>query len=497
VLGLISLNLDYHALAPEIVLSTSLLLVLLADLFTADEQKWILGPVCALGFLAAFVPVITLAASTSHERSMISASYVVDDFALVLKGLFLAIGFVTVLLSLNYMDEGPYYKGEFWFLLQCSVLGMLVISSARDLLTLFLALELLSAPAYVMAGWRKPDVRSNEASLKYFLLGVLSTAVMLYGMSLIYGSTGRVLFSEIATALSPAGGLGDKPIVVIGVLFTFVGFAFKVSAAPFHFWAPDTYEGAPTPVTAFLSVGSKVAGFVGLFGLAFRAFISVPEIWAPLFWVLAVLTMTVGNLVALRQTNIVRMLAYSSIAQAGYVLAPFAVANRGAAAQSTAFSASVTYLLIYSVMNLGAFAAVIAVARFTRSGEIDSYRGMWRHSPGLFLAMTVFLFSLAGVPPLGGWFAKLAVFRAVILAHGATNYVLAAIMAVNSVVAFFYYAGVARQMAFQEPPEGLPATDTPPPLGAAIGLTALVTVGAGIYPQLLARLSEIGTLIRV
>lgn len=488
----ITLNLDYHALAPEIVLTGALVVVLMVDLFLDDDQRWVLGPLAALGFLAALVPVLTLAAKGGLPRSMFDESYVADDFALVFKGLFLGIGFVTVLLSLNYVDEGPYYKGEFWFLLQCSVLGMLVIASARDLVSLFLALELLSAPAYVMAGWRKPDVRSNEASLKYFLLGVLSTAVMLYGMSLIFGVTGRVVYADISVGLA---ALGIQPIVVVGIFLTFVGFAFKVSAVPFHFWAPDTYEGAPTPVTAFLSVGSKTAGFVGLLGLAFRAFAGTPEVWTPMFWVLSVLTMTVGNLIALRQTNIVRMLAYSSIAQAGYVLAPFAVANRGPEAQASAFSASVVYLIIYSVMNLGAFAVVIAVARTTRSGEIDSYRGLLRTSPALFAAMTVFLFSLAGVPPLGGWFAKFAVFRAVLTAGGVTSYVLAGAVAVNSVVALFYYAGVARLMAFNEPEAEVQAGATPATLGGAIGLTALVTIGIGVYPQLFARLSEIGTLV--
>lgn len=495
-LGQITLYLDYHALGPELVLSGFLILVLLLDLFLPDGLKWLLGPVTALGFLAAIVPVLTLAATGSGPRSMFGGSYVSDDFALVFKALFLTVGFVTILLALNYIDEGPYYKGEFWFLLQCSVLGMLTICSSRDLVSLFLSLELLSAPAFVMAGWRKRDVRSNEAALKYFLLGVLSTAVMLYGMSLVFGVTGKTIYSEIATALG-SGNLGSRPIVVIGVLFTFVGFAFKVSAVPFHFWAPDTYEGAPTPVTAFLSVGAKVAGFVGLLGLAYKAFIVIPALWTPLFYVLAIATMTVGNLIALRQTNIVRMLAYSSIAQAGYVLAPFAVAGQGTEAQARGFSAAVAYLLIYSTMNLGAFAVVIAVARFTRSGEIDSYAGLSRHSMGLFFAMVVFLFSLAGVPPLGGWFAKLAVFRAVISAHGTANYILAGVMAVNAVIAFFYYAGVAGQMAFKAPPDGLAGTDTPPPLGAAIGLTAVATIAIGVYPNLFARLSEIGSLLRV
>ena len=197
--GQISLILDYHALAPEIVLTAALIAVLLLDLFISEDQKWLLGPVTAFGFLAALVPVLTVAAAGGLPRTMFSESYVIDDFALVFKGLFLGVAFITVLLSLNYVDEGPYYKGEFWFLLQSSVLGMLVISSARDLISLFLALELVSAPAFVMAGWRKPDVRSNEGSLKFFLIGVLSTAVMLYGMSLVFGVTGQTVFGRSPT----------------------------------------------------------------------------------------------------------------------------------------------------------------------------------------------------------------------------------------------------------------------------------------------------------
>src|SRR2546430_13413577 len=207
---------------------------------------------------------------------------------------------------------------------------MVVMASARDLITIFGALELLSIPAYMLAGWRKRDLRSNEAALKYYLLGVLATAVMLYGMSLIFGFTGTTVLSEIGTQIG--GSAGSHPIVTVGIFFIVVGFAFKVSAVPFHFWAPDVYEGSPTPVTAFLSVASKTGGFVALFQLVFVGFYGRHDVYGPLFWVLAALTMTVGNLVALRQTNIVRMLAYSSIGQAGYILVPFPVAGTNARA---------------------------------------------------------------------------------------------------------------------------------------------------------------------
>jgi NADH-quinone oxidoreductase subunit N len=234
-------------------------------------------------------------------------------------------------------------------MLLSSLLGMVVMGSARDLISIFVALELLSIPAYLLAGWRKRDLRGNEASLKYYLLGVFASAVMLYGMSLIFGVTGSTVLTEIGAELS--GGERPAAIVVVGILFTTIGFAFKVSAVPFHTWAPDTYEGAPTPVTAFLSVASKAAGFVALLQLVFIGFLGAATCGGPLFWVLAAVTMTVGNLIALRQTNVVRMLAYSSVAQAGFMLAPFAVAgdievSRGG--PLAAMPAVVTYILIYA-----------------------------------------------------------------------------------------------------------------------------------------------------
>jgi NADH-quinone oxidoreductase subunit N len=266
---------------------------------------------------------------------------------------------------------------------------------------------------------------------------------------------------------------------------------------PFHFWAPDTYEGAPTPVTAFLSVASKTAGFVALFQLVFVAFLHQEEVWGPLFWVLAALTMTVGNLIALRQTNLVRMLAYSSIAQAGYMLVPFAVAGENSAALRSAQTATIVYLLIYAAMNLGAFGIVIAVARKTRSAEITSYGGLFTYAPGLTVIMTMFLFSLAGIPPLGGWFAKLYIFRAAIDAGTTASIVLAVIAGVNSVIALFYYSGVAREMWMNPAPDDdRSAIRVPPALSAALGLTAIVTIAIGVYPQAFARLGDLASLTR-
>jgi NADH-quinone oxidoreductase subunit N len=488
-------NLDYHGLAPEIVLTVFLCLALVADLFLDVDRKWVVGNLASFGLIAALVPVVSLALFGDESRSMVGGAYVVDEFSLVLKGLFLASGYVVLLLSSRYVEEGDYYEGEFYFLILCSVLGMIVMASARDLVTIFVALETLSIPGYLLAGWRKRDLKSNEASLKYYLLGVLASAVMLYGMSLIYGYTGTTVLRTIGDQV--AGSIAAQPLVSVAIFFVLVGFAFKVSAVPFHFWAPDTYEGAPTPVTAFLSVASKTGGFVALFQLIFVGFFGRDDVWAPIFWILAALTMTVGNLIALRQTNIVRMLAYSSIAQAGYILVPFAVAGASEQAADTAFTASVVYLLVYAAMNLGAFAVVIAVARKTRSGDISSYGGLFEYAPGLAVLMSVFLFSLAGIPPLAGAWAKIFVFRAVIDAGTGWAIALGVIAAVNSVIALFYYAAVAKEMWMNPVPDGdrTPIV-VPPSLSAALGITVVVVGVIGIWPQAFARLADLASFVK-
>ena len=488
--------LDYHALAPELVLTAGLCLVLVVDLFVGEDRKVLVTNLASFTVLASLVPVLTLAVDGA-DRAMFAGAYTVDNFALVLKGLFLVTAYITLLISVNYLDEGDYHEGEFSFLLLSSLLGMTVMASARDLLSIFVALELLSIPAYMLAGWRKRDLRSNEAALKYYLLGVLASGVMLYGMSLIFGVVGSTNLYEIGEVIGSS--FGRVPLVTVGIFLVIVGFAFKVSAVPFHFWAPDTYQGAPTPVTAYLSVASKAAGFVALLQLVFIGFLGREDVWVPLFWALAALTMTVGNLIALRQTNIVRMLAYSSIAQAGFILVPFAVAGENRTALATAQSASITYLLIYAAMNMGAFAMVIAIARRTGSGELSSYGGLFRYSPALAVVMSLFMFSLAGIPVLGGWFAKLVIFRSVIEAGSRSAIVLGVIAAVNAVIALFYYANVARQMWFSPAPEGIDDKSpvrVPAALSAAIVITLVLTVGIGVYPNAVAQLGDMAVLVR-
>jgi NADH-quinone oxidoreductase subunit N len=482
---------DFHALAPEIVLTAAILIVLVADLIWPERSRWTSSRIASVGVLAALIPVITLAADGT-TRSLFHGAFVVDNYALAMQAFFLIVAYVSLLMSADYISEGDYYQGEFYFLLLTSVLGMVVMASSRDLVSIFVALETITVPTFVLAGWRKHDEGSNEAAIKYFLIGVLSTAIMLYGMSLVYGETGSTLLSDISHYL---GSHETTPLFAVAVFLTLGGFAFKVSAVPFHFWTPDTYQGAPTPVTAFLSVASKAGGFVAMLTIVAFGFFQSPDSWQPALWILAAASMIYGNLVALRQTNIVRMLAYSSIAQGGFILVPLAVAGDNQAARSS-FEAVVIYILIYGAMNLGAFAVVIAVARRTHSGEIDSYSGLGQTAPGLATAMSIFLFSLAGIPPLAGWFAKFVMFRAVFDANTPSAIVLGVIAAVMSVVAFFYYAAVARKMWFHDPLpqytiDETPGSGVPAALTVAIGLTMVVVLVVGIYPQFFAHVGEL------
>lgn len=483
-------SLDWHAIAPELVLLAVGCLVIILDSVLLERARPLISGLVGLGFLGAIIPIITLSMSDVSERVTFSGAFVVNDTALVLKVLFLLSAYVIVLLSTNYIADGEYWESEYYTLMILSVLGMCVMASARDLVTIFVALELLSIPAYMLASWRKRDVKSTEAGLKYYLMGVFASAVLLYGMSFLYGVGRSTNLSAIGQELA----FSDKPmaIVVVALVFTVIGFAFKVSAVPFHMWAPDTYEGAPTPVTAFLAVASKAAGFVALIQVVFVAFGGRADVVQPLMFVLAVASMTVGNLIALRQTNLVRMLAYSGIAQAGFMLAPFAVyeSDPGMAMHSV-----ITYLLIYAAMNLGAFALIIIIARRTGSAERSTFAGLFVTSPGLAVAMTVFLASLIGFPPFGGWYAKFGVTQVLVAAETGWGWALAVIMAVNTAIAAFYYLAVARTMFFDEPiaadgdaalgAASAAARPIPFALKAALAITLIATIVTGVQPDLL------------
>ncbi|CAB4661410.1 unannotated protein [freshwater metagenome] len=483
-------TIDYHALAPEMVLAGGIVLLVLLDLFVADAKKWILTPLASFIVLGAFIPVLTLALSDGGVRSLFDDRYMVDNFSLVMKGLFLLSGYVVILLTADHLREGDYYQGEYWFLLLTSLLGMVMMASSRDLVSIFVSLELLSIPAYMMAAWRKRDLRSNEAGIKYYLLGVFASALMLYGMSLLYGISGSTKLVEISKYL----GTDLTSVRALAVFFIVVGFAFKVSAVPFHTWAPDTYQGAPTPVTAFLSVASKAAGFVALVTVIFVGFPGSHDVWQPVFWVLSAITMTVGNVLALKQTNIVRMLAYSSVAQGGFILMPLAVAGIDGVANS-ALRAIVTYLLVYAATNLGVFAVVMVVARKTRSGEISSYGGLFSYAPGIATLMTMFMASLAGIPPFGGWFGKFAAFQSLVSAGTTWAYALAIIGGINSAVAFGYYGKILREMWMKPVPDG----DTTPvtvysSLSVALVITSVATLVLGTFPGIALHFGDIAGL---
>jgi NADH-quinone oxidoreductase subunit N len=484
-------RIDFHAILPELVLAGTALLVLVVDLFV-ERAKVVANYLSLAGTVAAGVALASLA--PGGARSTFGGSFVVDDYALLFKALFLGSLLLVLLMSNRYINAGTYYQGEFYFLLLSSFVGMLLMPSSRDLLMLFLSLEIVSATGFIVAGFRKGDARSNEGALKFLLIGVLSTAVMLFGMSLVYGFTGSLKLAEIATRLDQVGG---EPAAVMAVFLVITGFAFKVSAAPFHFWAPDTYEGSPVPVAAYLSVASKAAGFAGLLQVTFVAFPGQARWWAPAFAVLAALTMLIGNVIALAQTSMVRLLAYSSVAQAGYMLVPFAVGSAAAADRDRAFQAVLVYLLYYGVTNLGAFAVVTLVSQRQPANLLADYDGLGRRSAGLGIAMTLFLLSLAGWPPFAGWYAKFVVFQAALAAGQTSVTVLAVFMAVMTVVAFFYYLSICGRIWFAQPaeetPEGAPAAS--PLTRLAIGLATAGVVVLGILPGLLVQYAPTASLV--
>jgi NADH-quinone oxidoreductase subunit N len=471
---------DFHAVAPELVLAGTIFAVLLLDLFVPPERKWWCGILAVAGTAASLGVTLSLIGS---DRVLFGGSYVIDNFAVLFKVFFTVSAMALLLLSVRYLRDGRYYQGEFYFLLLCSILGCMTMSSSRDLLLLFISLELVSAPGFLLSGLRKADPRSNEAALKFFLISVLSTAVMLYGMSLIYGLTGTTRLAGIADKL--AGPAGNSSLALAAILFIVAGFAFKVSAFPFQFWAPDTYEGSPVPVAAFLSVASKAAGFVGLLQLMFGAFLPKADFWAPVFAILCLFTMFLGNLVAMQQRQVVRMLAYSSIAQAGYMLLPFALAGSSRSVDRQAFAAVVLYIMVYAVMNLGTFAVVVGLSRTAPSLLIGDFAGLGIRAAGVAVAMATCLVSLSGIPPTAGFWGKFFIFDAA-LHRGGIGTWLAIAMVVNSVISLVYYLSIVRSMwldPITEPvrPIRMPALATAVAMASTLGVLAV-----GIYPQLFA-----------
>jgi NADH-quinone oxidoreductase subunit N len=482
-------TIDWHAILPALILSGTILVVLVTDLFLPQRHKSASMWVALLGVLATLVAVLSLIGQ--GDRSTFGGSYVVDAFTIVFQTFFMGAAAVVLLISYRYFREGGFYQGEYYFLLLTSFLGCLLMPASRDLLMLFLALELVSAPGFLMAALRKSDIKGNEGGLKFFLIGVLSTAVMLYGMSLIYGLTGSLHLGQIADGLQRLSG-AQATLGNAAILFVSVGFAFKVSAVPFQFWAPDTYEGAPVPVAAFLGVASNTAGFAGLLQLMFVAFVHEYTFWVPEFAALSLITMTLGNLVALQQRQVVRLLSYSGIAQAGYILLPFALVSADPAINHSAFQAAVTYLLIYGIMNIGAFAVTTAVSARHPGLQIEDFRGLARTAPLLATAMTVFMVSLAGVPPTGGFWAKLLIFQAGIQ-RGGIGTILAVAMVINSVISVGYYFLIPRAMIFEEP-EDEARLRSPVLVTAVVAVAMVALLVIFVVPNAIYRLGEVSSL---
>ncbi|MFC4011092.1 NADH-quinone oxidoreductase subunit N [Nonomuraea purpurea] len=496
-------QIDYFVIAPPLVLALVAGLVLLLDVFlpARPRTKPALGLVTMAGILISLGFVIAQATGGGGPRSTFCVpperasglcSFVVDGFTLTFGVLVLVAAVVVVLMSMTELAGGGIPVGEWYFLLLCTLVGAVTLPASRDLIMLVVALELVSLPVFALTAMRRYDGRASEAAVKLFVVSVVSTAVMLFGVSLLYGLAGTVYLSRLSDVFSgriPAPGMADgaalttgqdlPAVVTVGVVLVVAGFAFKIAAVPFHSWAADVYQGAPIPVAALLSVISKAAGFAGLMLVLTIGLSGQAATWAPIIAIIAALTMTAGNLLAMRQRSAVRLLAWSSVAQSGYVLAPLAVAA-GSGSAITTVGASMAYLLIYAAMNLGAFAVVLLVSRTSAGNELDDYRGLALRSPAAGLSLAFCLICLAGLPPgLAGLFAKVFVFRE--LVEGGTGW-LAVIMAANTVIGLYYYATWTARLF--TPGEARIPHRPPPTTWPAIGLAVAVAVLFSLAPQL-------------
>ena len=479
------------AISSELIVVLTIIGAIILDILLPRRLKFIIALVSILGSLTAFLPIIFQFANYSSPEIMFEGSYVIDKFSLILKGLFILVTYLTFLLSVNFVESDEYYQGEYYFLLLCSLLGALVVTSSRDLLTMFIGIELASTPMFLLSGWKKGDQKSNEGSIKFFLLGVLSASLILYGFSLLYGVTGKLVFSEIANILIQQD-LAQSPLALLSAILILAGIGFKISIVPFHSWAPDTYEGAPLPVTAYLSVSSKATGFVALIILLSKIFFDSGQGLGIVLVFISGVTMFVGNLSALQQTNPVRLLAYSSIAQAGFILSPIAVANITGNFEDGVY-ASVTYLIIYAFMNIGAFLVINILQRSIDSEDMYDWGGLAKELPLAGIFAVIFFFSLAGIPPLGGWFAKFVVFRSLLSTGEIFGLSLAIVGAVNAVIGLVYYSRISKIIWMDSPKEEIQSDEEsfiPSPLKVVGFVSLVLTIVSGIFPGIFSNLGE-------
>ncbi|MEP7135423.1 MAG: NADH-quinone oxidoreductase subunit N [Chloroflexota bacterium] len=466
-------QLDFQTILPYTILTAWACVLLLVDLFIPKDRKGITALLAALGL--AITLGFTLA-QVGTERSAFNNMVVLDGFSTFINALLLISGLLGVALAYGYVKRMGIERGEYYTLLLFSVTGMMLMAQATDLIMVFLALELLSIPLYVLAAFAHPKPESEEAGLKYFLLGAFSTGFVVYGIALIFGATGSTsLAAIVASASSTSSGL----LLTIGAALLLIGFGFKVAAVPFHMWTPDVYQGAPTAVTAFMSSGAKIAGFAALLRVFATAFPSIATDMTGVLWALAALTMIVGNVIAVSQTDIKRLLAYSSIAHAGYILMAF-VPYGNPDVRNVSIAAGLFYLVTYAITNFGAWGVVIALEKSEGRGlAIADYAGLGKKHPALAAAMTVFILSLIGFPPTLGMVGKFYLFRAV-LSGGFTG--LAIIGVVTSLISAFYYLRVVVNMYMRE---GDPVTESETWLNLSTGVTAVLTVALSLVPGFL------------
>ena len=452
------------ASAPEIAVIFGACVLLILSLFVGEGRRHILA-------WNAVAVVVVAAAGTwalaGPAQTAYGGMFVVDGFATFFKGLFYLAGALSILLSRTYIEIEDIERGEYYVLLLFALTGMMIMASGLDLLTIYVGLELMALSTYVLVGFMRHEVRSNEAALKYVILGAVSSGIFLYGVSLVYGFTGTTQLVDLAKQLD-----GGDPLLLLATVFLVTGLVFKVGAVPFHMWVPDVYEGAPTPITAFMSVGPKAAGFAVLLRVFLDSFDTVTEV-TPLIAAIAVLTMALGSFVALVQTNIKRMLAYSSIAHAGFALLGLVAGGKDGVASV------MLYLVIYTFMNLGIFAIVVMMRKGDFSGEeIEDYAGFAKIHRGLALLMLLFLFSLAGIPPTAGFFAKFYVLVALV----ESGFVVLAVIAVLlSAVAAYFYIRIVMLMYMRDGTREFDPALTPS-VRVVLAVAGIATVGIGILP---------------
>ncbi len=466
------IEINWQLLMPELIIALTLLIVLVFDLFDSISKS-ILGWMTIVGSgIALWVSIQMHQAGTVGTQ--FNDMFKVDNFSLFFNIIFLVSTILVALISLSYLGRDDRKQGPYYLLILLATLGMMLMAAGNELIIVFLGLELMSLSLYVLAGYFRESPASSEAGMKYLLLGAFASAFFLYGIALIYGGAGTTNVPAIAEAITAPN---KSPLLLAGMFLLIVGFGFKVAIVPFHQWAPDVYEGAPTTVAAFISAGPKAAGFAAFLRIFMEALPNLQVEWSGVIIVLAMLTMTVGNVIAIAQTSIKRMLAYSSIAHAGYILIGLAAAN------NDGISSAMLYLLVYCVMNIGAFGAVILAK--TEDGEslvISDYAGLGLRKPLLAMFMTIMLLSLAGFPPTAGFVGKFYIFKSAVQAG---HIWLVIVGAVNTAISAFYYLRVVVTMYMREPEEELPFASYPSTLVVGLVLAAIGVLLIGILPSLM------------